>query len=559
MDRKLTVILLGVIAFTAVGSAETIVNTQDWREASVAYNYGLLDDQDVRVVNNLGEARITPELLDQDSSHLVLESETAITDLEGFLNSEGLTNTEKVDNFNMEDGSHTLFERSGNEVKGFVVANPENVADTVSTFPKLNDGYWLIYYDQGRTEEILNQNSDKEVLFYGEFLTKPWKRVSNDYEVIDNETAVDRNYELAGNLLAENNDRGIQGSSGRFVEEGIATSGNINLIIQDSTRAYNFLNENNVEVLQIIGPDSGALGSEIRSTSGGNITVLVKTGRTFTGNPQLSGQEVPLQTLAGRPVSPDINLVDIIYDSEEGLLEFTFENTGSEPGDIVFTAAEIEGPNGESFNLEPENPDGTVLSGSKLKKTFNWTEEFVPQRADLLLSADGGRFANEDGSTTFNVTEGRVVRSQEPDVTIESVRYDNSTQRLEIKIRNNEERNVSVSGILQNFTVDGKPETNIRFDEQTVIEAKSTETLSKGLYMSASDLEENKDRSISLTLGSEKGVYQYQLDSNIESIEVEEEGSNLTVILILLVAFIVSGLGYVKREEIKELVNPYLE
>lgn len=549
-----------IVLISGFASADVVVNSGDWREVSIAYNYGLLEDRDVTVVNNLGQARLAPELVDTDKRHLVLESEnsSAVTDVSTFLESGGVEDIETQNNFHYAEGSHSLFERAENDIEGFIVVNKDNIADTVSSFPKMYDGYWLLYYESGTTEEVLNSNPEQDVVFIGEFLTKPWIGLENDYEKIDNENAVERNYEIAERMIEDDGERGVQGSTGTFVENGIATTGKINLIMDDSQRAYEFLDDNGVDLLEIIGPESGQIGSEIRSASDGDIAVLVKTARTFTGNPQLSGQEVPLQTISGDPVGPSIGLISVVYDEGSGLLEFNFFNTGSETGEVVFTAAEIQGIEGDAVNVEPDESSFTVRSGTVFSKTVEWNEDFVPESADLLASSEGESVANSDGSTVYDISEGDVEQSQPKNLSVERAVYNNDTRTLELVVRNNGDSEVSVSPLLDSLNVGGDEVEMLSSNNELFLEPGESGSAFFNVYMTSEDMAQMESISGTLSAGDLTGSFSDERSFEVQEIELEAGGDGLSigVILVLLFVFVLS-VGYFKREEISGIVQDY--
>ncbi len=446
MKNSWIFLVLGIflILFSTV-KADVIINSQDWRDVSLILLYAKLTGKKAHMITNLGEADLLLKRLEKSSTHELFESRNkpVIKNMKEFMRNYGFSMV--VENvFNTyKDLQVELYSRVKDKVKGFVIIHPDFGTDLISVFPlAVNEKRWIFFVNKENLNDILSLISsvpEKSVIFYGKFLTQPWKDIPNPSEVIFG-TEEDMNKEIVKRVWKKT--RGwVVLANGKYIEEGFLSEGKpILLILENSpSEIAKFLKKLGVKLIEVIGPENVNFGYEIREASNKTIGVVAKIGITFTGEPELRGK---IYTLPTKEVDyPVHNLVLRRVYFTNGCIIFEITNKGNVEEKFIIRALRIIGKKGETTfadeNIHVIPPKETI----SFPVCGNYSE---PEKVEAFILY-GEKFKRKIRNLTTGSFYFFVKKISLPipkPLEIKGVFYDPSLHMLWIKLKNNNKKPV---------------------------------------------------------------------------------------------------------------------
>ncbi len=423
-------------------SAHSIVNSQDWHDIYILLLYTQLKNENMDYILNLGETDLLLRSLNKNGKYTVWESTQYATmkDLKSFMKNYGFYNVQVREFNSYKELQYSLYQEIAENVKGFIIIKPDFGYDAISVFPfAVKNKYWVLFYDEDNENvllDFLNKNKEKPVIFYGEFIMQPWKKIKNNYTVI-NKGIIENNKEIVSKLWSEMSRGWVVLMSGNYIEKGAMTERMPILLSLDSP--YNlarFLLEHNVNILEVIGPENVKIGQDIREASNKTIGVVVKVGRTFTNDPELTGKFYTLPVKYVDTMVHDLRLDKVEWDNGKILLYFT--NYGNVKEYLKIPAIRIIGEKEETIF---DKDTHVVKPGETLVLVYNTTVK-VLRRAEILpiYGIDEEhmtyKIKNETSGNYFFIPVKTAIKKVEKEIKVLGIYYDPALQRLWIEVEN---------------------------------------------------------------------------------------------------------------------------
>ncbi len=496
---------IALLLFMSTVKADIIVNSQDWRDVYLVILYAKFKGEDVHYILNLGETDILLKTLPKNETHTIFESarKPVIKNLKQFMRNYGFSIVSETIFNDYNDLQISLYSDIKNKTKGFIVINLNFGYDAISVFPlAVVEERWVLFYNRNYGDRILNllkNEAEKDVVFYGEFLSQPWKKIPNSYEVFY-DSPFERNKKIVERVWREV-DGWVSIADGSYIEKGFLIQGKPILLIRDSPQAItDFLKKLKVKVVEIIGPENVDFGYQIGDLSNGTIGVVAKIGRTFTGDPELRGK---FYTLPEKPVDVeihDLRLEKILWNNREVIL--VLKNHGNVKEFFKISALRLIGK--EEYPVTDDKlhvikPGETVSipfygNFSSLREA----EVFIIYGNDKLIF----RVKNQTtGKYFFSPKFYPASELKKPE--IEGIFYDDSLEKLWIKVKNPNKRTIWMRAEIHNFT----------FLNKSIILSSSTVKIPPGegyipisIYMDKEDMDVNKNLSILIFYGPSEDI-----------------------------------------------------
>ncbi len=535
MRRMLLSLFLSLIMITTAESY-IIVNSQSWRDCYILTLYSKFSGEDFNYVTSLGDLDLMLRTLDRTKSYTIFESmdKPVIEDLKSSMMNYGFSMIHYVRFKDYKDLQYSLYEMISPRVEGFIVVRKDFAYDAISVFPyAVRKKYWVLFYDEDDEKaliEFLNKNKDKPVIFYGDFLTQPWKKIKNRYEVL-NKGIYENNKEIVKRAYRKGD--WIILVSGEYITKGMFEAGVPILLLSDDLRGIaEFLTDLGVRVVEVIGPENVDRGRRIREMSGNTIGVVARIGRMVTGDPYLRGK---LLTLPSRPTDymiHDLRVKKILFGNNTVLL--ILENKGNVEENFRIFGVRVVGDKELTFT-DPETHK--ILPGEVFSIPFyanfswiNYTEVWVYYGYDTL----DRQIRNEEGLFTFYPEKASLTFSKS--VELEGLYYDKDKELLWIKVYNPNEY-VWLKPELYGITIAGKSYTLTKKPTRL---KKGENIITFKIYLDEEDFRRNSNIKIRLYYGPEEEILTKYSEKIFKGIEVKRiEGIDIRTVAIVVILLVV--------------------
>jgi len=519
--RKLLVFLVAFTAFLGLGAATMVVNSQDWRDNSLVISYSHFQDEDVRMVTNLGEGQLISDMLEENVTHQLYSSEDeAVWDDYGQFLSNNDVDVQQ-NSLNWEEDQYNLYSNVQQDVEGFIVVKPGFGFDTISAFSKaIASDYWILYYDEERTTEFLS-DKNKPVIFYGEYYTQPWLDLeSSDVEIISEGSKAANNKELAKQLFESSGDDSAVVAGDTYIEKGFLKKGNPIILSQNLEDTVSLVEEYNVSIIEVIGAENVNFGNSIKDRLGDSVSVIAKFGRKFTGVEGLQGT-YPIKKLPVDAVERSVSLERIDFDRRPDSTDevrLLFSNTGNVPTQLNFSAVQLE--NGEQAELVSRPTDVLLRPGTNTSLNFDVNTSFNASQAEVSFDYQG-----KEGLTTqqYDVTPADL--SSNPEVSVDKLYYSERKQQIIMDVSNEGSDNVWVGGQLDNLNILDRTE-RVLSDEKVRVAPGASSSLVYNVRLTENQTVENSLLNTTVVSGNEKN--QSDQHSNFQNVRMEVEETTLT-------------------------------
>lgn len=447
--RNLLTILIFFSGFLVIlGSvkADVVTNSKDWRDVYIGLEYSKLLGQRGLYITNLWDADVTSKILSKKARHLVLENEKkpVVNNFDNFLKLKGIPNVESMKFSMFTYLQFALYEKVKNKIRGFIVV-PSDVGEyALMVAPFVPKGYWVLFYSDDNARALVSflndRCNDKKVIFVGDFYVTPWKDLKcKDVSTFVSLNDGELNLKIFEETLKWYEKNWVKILPPTYIEPGLMEGTPIIVASSiDVESLVDLLKKKGIKIVEVVGPENVWLGKSIRELSGRTIGVVMKVGRTFTGDKELKGKVYTLDIYPVEYPSPKLKITSVYYLPESNTLVLEIKNEGNSMSFLTISGLHVR-----NVSYELLDSDLSDIRFVPSKEAF-----FLPIRVEIngtpkkleLLGAYGRFFPmkenlkKEDGSFVFDVK----VLSFSDDSKLEVVKqfYDPVTQKVGLVVKN---------------------------------------------------------------------------------------------------------------------------
>jgi hypothetical protein len=490
--RKITLLSLALVLSAGFATSSIITNSQDWKDTSIAVSYSGFTGDDAYSVTDYSEALVVSGLLGSNGSHTVFESENPVWEgYETKLSNEDVNNVETRP-LEWEESQFDLYSDVSDQVEGFIVVQPDYGMNTISAFSKvIRDDYWLLYYNGQETERFL-ENQGKPVTYYGDFLRRPWDSTDLQNETIISEGSMqENNAELVRRQLRSGDSSSMVYAQDSFFEPRFLKKGDPILVDQSLDTASSIVQENEVDVVQVIGASQVNFGSDLEDRAE-NTSVIAKFGRRFTGVNELR-DTYPIKKVDVRPVETDISVSGVRFNPGSTGLEVVFDNAGTLPTRVNLSAISLSGQG----NSDVVSTSRSVLTRPEKNTTVEIDSNltFTPETASISFTYPGGESL---GNNQFGVEQ--VNSTSVSDLSLEDVFYMKPDREIVMEIRNTGDNVVTTGTYLDDLSIMNRT-VDVLSESQTAISPGSSRQLRVDAYLTEEEIERNQNLQVVAAYG----------------------------------------------------------
>lgn len=549
------ILIIPLVSCNVLGATISVSNSEKWTDVySVMLDASLNDNKAAFISSKTLGPILKNELKNKEVNIYSSEDEPFISTLESQVNSLGYnvnSNTESG-NFNLD-----LDPQNGNY---YVISeyNPKISVAIASLALKKN--YWVLIVNEDNLNEIENRLSDaNNVVAVGEF-RRDFIEVIEPYitDRINNKNPFEDSIDIAERNSRENN---IIMSDGTFIEEEFFSVGSPVLLsgrnkLSDSI--YDFLKENNVDSVTIIGNELTVIGEQIREKSNKEISVFIKYGQ---GTATKEGSVYALSEFPLPSSQLAITISKSIYDPDKNILMIYFQNLGN-TGLYELTSLSIKTDEDEIGTASDEEP---VFLGAgetvPISYEIDLPSEEITENTIVEYYTSFGIYPTQlDNFLTMEDEYGPPFRTK---LIIESIEDDTSSvdivdaayyeglNRVGVTLMNNGTSEVYYSVKIEDIIISGLEENLFKEDSIKAGEEKTT-------YISAQldeiDIQENEKFNIDLRYGidpdskfnslNKELPFKVEKGSFLTGFAIGSSGSGSLMLVVIVIAIVIAGAGY---------------
>jgi hypothetical protein len=470
--------------------------------------YSKFKGNEFQLINSLEEAKILSMELNKKAQHIIFESKpnSIVKNFREFLQVRGFENVKSKYFEDYQSMQFEFFEELKNDINGLIIIHDDFGYDALSVSPyALLNKYFVLFYNENLKDKIiktLNENNALNVIFYGEFLDRPWKKIKNKFSIIDEKSFLKNNLAIIELYMKDSKDKVyFFVSSGEYFEPGFLSAGMPITFTEISPKdLIELLKKYNISIVEIIGPENTIYGQQIRDLSNKTIGVVVRVGRTFTGSRELRGKQVPLRTIF--LTKPVLSLkIESIYLVNNDTLLIQILNDGNIDAYLFLTGIGLF--SGEKETFPQFNASIKTLPKSKrfvlpIKLENISIESF--DSVEILGLADYEIPLKNYVHEKYNISLIRI--DDDSLISVDSVSYYVDNEMLVIKVKNEGNSTVFVYGTIYDINIFGMNRT-LSFDLKE-IKPKQTGELKYKIHLDEDDLEKNKEVKLNLYYGKNK-------------------------------------------------------
>lgn len=554
------VFALFLLAVPQVGADVIVANSQDWSDAYSITLRASLDGIRGFFLNSDAVTSLT-KMIAKSEPVRVYESSTDpfINNLHRQLSSVGYDAVleQQSDEFNIE-----LDPGTG---KYFVISDDNPRISLSLAALAVKENAWVFIVDEDNLDDVVVALEDADsVVGVGNFRRalleelEPLftERINNNDIFVDSQELA-RRYGLGSNVVL---------ADGQFLEmeffetkSPVLVSGH-NKILEDT---YEFLEENDIESVVVVGNELAVVGEQIRTRSNREISVFVKFGQSDTSNSgrvyALTMYPLPKQTLA-------LTVQQAVYDPQAKELVATFKNLGNAGIYMLST-------------ITVKNDDAEIGTASDQEVVFIGAGETLPVRYPVILPADLiGDDTNVEFYTSFGISPTGLdafltmknrygppfslpltlmeIEDDGTQLFIEEVAYYKNLKRVGVTVFNNGSETTYYSVKVTGLIVNGLEENLFKEDD---ISPGQTKTTYIPVELDAVDLQENEEFDVFMTYGADqsfqlksiKARYPFKVTSGggLTGFVTGTAGTATGIALIVLIVIIVVLLLLAKKRK----------
>lgn len=503
------VVLLSLILLAKDSLAIVLINSKDWRDAYLGLLYSYYTHEKPYIITNLGEADLASRIAKSQSKIIIIESEKepVVKNYQKFLELRGIE-TSKIKTLYSE--TPYLFQL---EIAKFIhptcyIVVPSDFSyDAISAMPyALLNNCTIIFWNENYRNALLslikNQNN---VMFFGTFDERPWRLVNRNLTIINENNFFANNKEMVKMVIDwyknHNKKFWVVLTNAKYIEEGYLLEKMPIMIFDNNIKnTVQFLKQNDVKLVEVIGPEMVNYGQQIRDMSNKTIGVVAKVARTFTGIPGLTGKVYTMKVLLVDAPNPNLQIENVYFDNENQKVYILFKNTGNTRVLFYTPSVRLLDGNVEIFSLNDDqiysiypNSYFTLILETSHKLTR------IPDnlKAEVYTIYDYQKPLNyyvKHGSETppaiYNVTT--INLSDSSSIKIISIDYNTKTEMIEIKIQNIGNKTVYVLPQITNFFY-SNDNTTLTAENYTEIKPSEIKKIEIPGYLTKDELIKNKE------------------------------------------------------------------
>ena len=553
--KRLAVIGIFLIVLSGVASSAMVANSESWKDNSIVIAQSHFQNEEVHAVTSLSEGQLIEEMLLQNQSHTVYEpqnSEDAVWEnYANYLRNQGKSGISS--NFlNWQESQYDYYSDVEDQVEGFVVVRPGFAVDTISVFPQItNADYWPIYYNGDDTEQFLqSEASDKDTIFYGEFIEQPWRGLDSNYTIISEGSKPENNKALVRQLTTDFRKESAIVAGDSYLEKGFMKKGDPIIVADDLEGTAQLIEDMRYSNIEVIGAENVNFGNNLEEEVGDDTTIIAKFGRRFTGAQGLDST-YPVKQIPATPVTRQVSVNSVKLDGESGNeIELVFENEGTIETMANLSAVSFLGTDAGDEEIISNEKSLVLRPDRNATIDFNASIGFEPQVAEVSFTYTGN-----DGMNSRNYDVENVDSWEASDISLENVYYSQPDKRIGVEISNQGESTTYAGAQIRDLRVINRS-VNPVTDSVTEIQPGETATVYVDAYMSEEALERNSQVDVSVTSGDT--VHTAKDLREFEQVEIQiREGGVLILITqygpyVLIVLIVLLLLYMLKRRREKE-------
>lgn len=513
-ERKKSIILLvAVILFTlfisfqSVSADVAVANSEDWVDI---YSVLLSEAHEGRRAFFLNSDSITSltKIIAKDQQVFVYESDDPyINNLHRQLSSVGY-------DASLEMSSDSLNVDLDPQTGKYYVISKDNPRISISLASlAVKENAWVFIVDDDNVADVVARLSTaSEVIGFGNFkrslldqLEPYFDEYVNNNDIFKDSQEIAKMYGIDQNLIL---------ADGAFLETEFFASKNPVMLsghnkILDQT--YEFLDENNVKAVVIVGNELAVVGEQIREKSDKTISVFVKFGQSDTSN---SGKVYALTMFPLPKPRLALTVSQALYDSKSKQLVATYENLGNS-GIYQLTTLSVKDEDGNELGETANSEAVYIAAGEKLPIIFENIDLPVDKIEGSVVEfyTSFGLYPSElDSFLTMKNKHGPPfsiplslanIEDDPSELEIVDAAYYKGLKRVGVTIANKGDTEVFYNLKINRLIVTGLEQDFFKADSVKPMEEKVTYI---PVELDKIDLEENTEFSIVLNYGQDKDL-----------------------------------------------------
>lgn len=490
-EALLTVLLiLSIIYIISVAAVPSVMakdylvgNSKDWRDLYLVSTSAVLANKSFIFFSNLGEAELAMKVIAEDSKIIVYEpsSGSVVKNYEKYLKLNGRSaSTVSYDGYG--DLQTKLF---GRGYEGYIVLEPRFGLETITSSPiSILRNYPPLFLTQDTLGSVKSTTSGKTTILAGRFPVRLSSQFTGATKITgmydDNVVELVRmSYEAK-----PGNSWGVIGKIDKVDLDILGAANPILMYYGDTEVISRSLNATpKLTNFEVISADMADMARGFEAASGRDLKLILKFAQTYTNLPGQTGKLFDLKTVAFEYPVENIQIEQVKYYPELGIIAVTFRNSGNI--DVSFyTAIEF------ADNALVDGNIHTIAPGSTMTIPFVLDGESDDTATAIINTRYGmdvpfrKAIESSDGSV---VLVRDVVGDNEPfynmSIELSGAEYYDSRGALLLKVKNPEDRQMVAFAelILDDNTVLSSPLKTIGPGEEGTLTIDTP-------YLTAADL-----------------------------------------------------------------------
>ncbi len=513
---KLILVFVLLVSFSGFAFAQiNVVNSQDWRDVYSVMMHSSLENTPCFFLNSkstTGLVKVIP--LDAEVS-IYQSDEPYVGSLSSQFSSMDIpvNNQQNSDDFNLE-----LDPETGK----YILVSSSNYRLSISLAPyakKTNS--WVYIVDDDNVDEVVDSIEGADVLAVGTFPRSVYEKIEPHIdETINNNNMFKDSEEIAERFGDFDN---VVLTDGTMLESEFFTTTTPVIVtgpnkLLDET--YNFLDNNNVESVVIVGNQLAVVGEQIRSKSDKKISVFIKFGQSSlkeTGKVfGLSMYPLPKPTVA-------LDVTRVIYNPLQKKLICYYSNEGNTG---LYGLSTVVVRNGDEELASVEDSEAWFLGADETYPAVydmelnideidqNTSVEFFTSFG-LRPSALDTYLTNTDKYGTPFTIGLEVKEIEEMDLSLDllDVSYYTNLNRVGVELENTGTRKVYYDIKILQLVVNGVPEDLSKSDS---IDPGETKLTYLPVELDKIDIEENQVFDITIVYGNDEENKLQKISEEVE-------------------------------------------